>query len=49
MIPQMTTPADNKVVINQFSPQLTTTLYKQPIATAKDAYLARHFFSLEVF
>ena len=47
IVPQSITPADNKVVINQFSPQLATTLYKQPNATANDAYLTRHFSSFD--
>lgn len=45
----MPPPADNNAVINQFSPQLTITLYRQPIATASDAYFARHFSSFEEF
>lgn len=49
IVPQIITPADNNAVINQFSPQLATTLYKQPNATAIEAYFARHFSSLETF
>lgn len=37
MVPQISTPNANNTDINQLSPQLTTTLYKQPIATANAA------------